>query len=62
MKKCPKCGEVNTKRYGNSKNFYKCECGYIGEYPRKKPKPKKEKEVYENSCGDDLLDYIHSQW
>jgi hypothetical protein len=55
------CKHKNTKIYGLSKNFYKCnDCGYIGQHPIK-IKPKKEKVVYENSCGDDYLDYLASR-
>ncbi len=63
METCNHCKKSNIKKYSKSGQFYKCsDCGYIGAYPRKEPKPKQIKEVQETTCADDYLNYLESRW
>jgi DNA-directed RNA polymerase subunit M/transcription elongation factor TFIIS len=63
MESCKKCGETCIHTTGGSGRFYKCDdCGYIGSYARKEPKPKPKKEAYENTAADDYLDFLSGQW
>ena len=62
MKKCKKCGNTEIVSYGLSSNFYRCPCGYIGEKPRKPKIVTSVEEIYETTCADDYLDYLHSLW